>query len=138
MANAGAGPSLTVKEAALRLGMTPEGVRKAVRERRLAGDTQLLPSGKREYLLAAEAVETFRCDREPSFDEHVDTLRIQLALAEGALRDKDAEIDRLRHDLGTARDDLARTRRALELHLEAFAALVGSTGAGSTVGRGMA
>lgn len=138
MANAGAGTYLTVKEAALRLSMTPEGVRKAVRERRLAGDTQLLPSGKREYLLAAEAVEKFRCDREPSFDEDVDTLRVQLALAEGALRDKGAEIDRLRHELRTARDDLTRTRRALELHLQAFAALVGPTGTESTVVGGMA
>ena len=132
MANAGAGTYLTVKEAALRLGMTPEGVRKAVREGRLAGETQSLPSGRREYILAAEAVEEFRCDREPSFDEDVDTLRIQLALAEGALRDKDAEIDRLRHELGTARDDLARTRRALGLQIQAFNALLGVPSAEST------
>lgn len=132
MANASAGTYLTVKDAALRLGMTPEGVRKAVREGRLAGETQSLPSGRREYILAAEAVEAFRCDREPSFDEDVDTLRIQLALADGALRDKDAEIDRLRHELGTASDDLARTRRALGLQIQAFNALLGVPSAEST------
>lgn len=132
MANAGAGTHLSVKDAALRLGMTPEGVRKAVRDGRLAGETQLLPSGKREYILAAEAVEVFRCEREPSFDEDVDTLRIRLALAEGAARDKDAEIDRLRHQLGTARDELAKTRRALELQIRAFTALLGVPSAEST------
>lgn len=124
MASAPSSPYLTVKQAALRLAMTPQGVRKAVREGRLAGSTQLLPSGKLEYFLEAEAVETFHTDRESSFDDRVDTLLFELALTQGALRDKEAEVQDLKHDLAIAKRDLARTTRALTLHLQAFKALV--------------
>ena len=124
MASAPSSPYLTVKQAALRLAMTPEGVRKAVREGRLEGSTRLLPSGKREYFLAAEAVEAFHADREEAVDGRVDTLLVELALTQGALRDKEAEIQRLKHELATAKRDLARTALALSLQVQAFQALV--------------
>jgi hypothetical protein len=117
-------PHLTVKQAAQRLGMTPQGVRKAVREGRLEGSTQLLPSGKRAYFLVAEAVEAFHSDHELSFDKRADNLLVELALTQGALREKEAEVQGLKHDLLTAKRDLLRTSRALALQVQAFEALI--------------
>jgi hypothetical protein len=123
---------LTVRQAAARLGMTAQGVRKAVRERRLLGETRLLPNGRREYVLDVQAVEAFHADRASSIDDRVDSLLVQVALAEGAVRDKEREVESLRRELEYMRReleymrrDLSRARQALATHLQAFGEYVG-------------
>lgn len=116
---------LTVKQAAQRLGMTPQGVRKAVRERRLDGTARLLPSGKREYRVSEEAVEAYLAGAGTRLDSEIEALSMRLALVTNALHDKELEVVELRARLEAAEREVKKTTQALHLQIEVVRAFAG-------------
>lgn len=110
-------PTLTVQEAATRLGMTAQGVRKAVREGRLDGTTRLLPSGKREYSISPKAVDAYLA-RGDAPSSQTEMLELNLQLSTQAVQDKEKEIIALRLRLEATEKELARVKRAMRVFLD--------------------
>lgn len=110
---------MTVVEAATRLSMTPQGVRKAVREGRLGGSTRLLPSGKREYAISAHAVEAYLA-RGDAHASQFETLQLNFQLTTEALHDKEKEIIALRARLQATDTELTKVKQVLRDVMRAF------------------
>ena len=123
-------PPLTVGQAAVCLGMTPQGVRKAVREGRLAGTAKLLPSGKREYGISAAAIEAYLArgapdaetdaEAEADFRSQFETLSYRYELTSRDLHARELEVATLKARLEAVERDLMKTKKALYKVVRAF------------------
>lgn len=104
---------LTIHQAADRLGMTSQGVRKAVREGRLKGTVRLQPGGRREYEVPEAAIDDFVAGRGSPEDNKLDTVTLRLEMAMAALHAKELEFVELRTEFRGVKRQLDRTRKAL-------------------------
>ena len=128
--SADADDKLTVSEAATRLGLTPQGVRNAISDGRLAALTTVLPNGRRSFDIRVSAIDAFERNRRPGADERVEQLQWRLDHAIDDLHQKDLRILDLEKDLELARREARTMKAELTSYLQGrLAALEAGTGA---------
>jgi hypothetical protein len=128
--SAEADDKLTVSEAAAQLRLTPQGVRNAISDGRLAALTTVLPNGRRSFDIRRSAIEAFERNRQPGVDERVEQLQWRLDHAIEDLHQKDLRILALERDLQLARREAHAMKAELTSYLQGrLAALESSMGA---------